>query len=56
MTVVILNEKTKEERARYEDVISFFVSPAPRITDLGLSFEHEDRIETISNDEIMMVE
>ena len=56
MTVVILNEKTKEERARYEDVISLFVAPAPRITDLGLSFADHDRIETISNDEIMMVE
>lgn len=56
MTLKILNKNTKEVKVSYENVISFYVEPAPRITTLGISLADEDVLETISNDECMMVE
>lgn len=55
MTVVILNKKTKGERAHYENVIDIMVTPRSKFTELWLSFEHEDRMEVICDDEYMKV-
>ena len=56
MTIKILNRNTREEKVSYENVINFYVEPAPRITTLGISLADEDVLETISNDECMLVE
>ena len=56
MTLVILNKATKEERVRYENVVSFCVRPTLKAVSLGINFKEEFRAELINSDEYMDVE